>query len=162
MLFSFIKKDIRYSISDDTIIITDFPILIFPLNYFTFITEMPQIVITISTAHNVCKCFRTKEINITFEMLRKSCILLKLGCGSWGPPFTRVSLTGDHNTESFILSDKQNRLESRLTSVGLNLKNSVHWCFRGWNKILSDVHSCLFHAITNLISRQFVHILRGG
>ncbi len=31
----------------------------------------------------------------------------------------------------------------------LNLKNGVLTSFRGWNKICSDVHPCLFHAITS-------------
>ncbi len=43
-------------------------------------------------------------------------------------PLPEVLLSGDltnNNTESVIFSDKQTRLESRLTSVYLNLKNSV-------------------------------------
>ncbi len=40
---------------------------------------------------------------------------------------------------------------SRLTSVDLNLKN-VYWPH--WNKILSDVNSCLFHAITSEVEEM--------
>ncbi len=62
-------------------------------------------------------------------------------------------MTGDltnHNAESAILSDKQFRQESRLTSVDLNEEEmGVLTSFRGWNKIPSDVHSFLFHEITS-------------
>ncbi len=73
----------------------------------------------------------------------------------WKLPFGTNSpgvwLTGDltnHNPEFAILSDKQTRRESRLTLVDWTWK-TVLTSFCGWNKIPSDVHSCLFHAITS-------------
>ncbi len=63
----------------------------------------------------------------------------------------RAWLTGDltnHNAESALLLDKHIRQESRLTSVDFNLKNCVLTSFPGWNKIRSDVHSCLFCALS--------------
>ncbi len=63
-------------------------------------------------------------------------------------------MTGDltnHNSESAILSVKQTRKESRLTSVDLNLKNGMY-CLSVVEmryEIPSDVHSCLFHVITS-------------
>ncbi len=48
-----------------------------------------------------------------------------------------------------FLSNRQIRQESRLTLVDLNLKNCVLTSFCSWKKIPSDVHSCLFHAITS-------------
>ncbi len=61
----------------------------------------------------------------------------------------RAWLTGDltnHNTESAILSDKQIRQENRLSSV--DLKMVCIDVFPRLNKIRSDVHSCLFHALS--------------
>ncbi len=50
-----------------------------------------------------------------------------------------------------FLSNKQTRQE-RLTSVDSNLKNGVYW--PRWNKIPSDVHSCLFHAKTGEVEEM--------
>ncbi len=60
-------------------------------------------------------------------------------------------LTGDptnHKEEYSILSDKQNRQANRLTMVDLNLENVLLTSFRDWNKIPSNVHLCLFHALS--------------
>ncbi len=68
-----------------------------------------------------------------------------------------IWLTGDltnHNVEPAIFVWQ----ESRLTSVDLSLKNGVFTSFCSWNKIPSDVHSCLFHAITSNIKRWSVHV----
>ncbi len=43
------------------------------------------------------------------------------------------------------ITTNQIRQKSRLTSVDLYLKNCV---FHHWNKTLSDVHSCSFHALS--------------
>ncbi len=57
-----------------------------------------------------------------------------------------VLLSGDlTDLDNFV--HQSNRQENKLTLVDLNLV-----CidiFRGGNKIPSDVHSCLFHAITS-------------
>ncbi len=76
-------------------------------------------------------------------------------------PSQGVWLTGDltnHNTESAILSVKQTRQESKLTSGGLELEK---WCvlmsFCSWNKIISDVHSCLFRVLSKY-EKMIVHV----
>ncbi len=64
-----------------------------------------------------------------------------------------VWLTGDlsnPNAKSAIFVRQWNQTESRLTSVDLNLKKAcIGVFFRGWNKIHSDAHSCLFRSITS-------------
>ncbi len=73
--------------------------------------------------------------------------------GEHTDPLPGVWLTGNltsHNAESAIfVQQTNNRQESRLTLVDLNLVKNVSDVFPRLKQDTFDVHSCLFHAITS-------------